>query len=547
MLGAQVIARILKQEGVEQVFCFPLTPILNAIAEVGIRPVVARQERVAGNMADGFSRTALDPGRIGVFSVQDSAGSENAFSGLAQACTDSSPVLFLPGHPGRDRVGVSPTFDSVEQYARATKYATRLATPESIPDQFRRAFSALRSGRPRPALVEIPNDIARGEAPELAYRRPRTIRSAGDPDAIREAVTLLLNAKLPLVRCGQGVLYAQASAELTEVAELLGGPVMTSLLGKSAFNEEHPQSIGTGGLSETSMIRSYLEQCDVILAIGTSLTRTIFASPIPDGKLIVHATNDPADINKDHAVDIGIVGDAKLVLRQMAEEIRSQTDGQGRLGRTELVSQVRLANYAWRARWLAKLESTEAPINPYRIIAEFMGAVDPANTIVTHESGGSRDIVTTIYRATRPRSYLGWGHSTQLGFSLGAAMGAKLAAPEKLVVNFMGDTAFGMVGTDVETAVRENIPILTVLMNNSVMGNYDRYIKTADERYGTRSTSGNYSDLARALGAYSERVADPGQVRGALQRGVRATEEGQPALIEFITKEERDIPYRPRM
>ena len=541
--GAQVIARILKIEGVEQVFCFPLTPILDAIAEVGIRPIVSRQERVAGNMADGFSRTTLDH-RVGVTSVQDSAGAENAFAGLAQACTDSSRILFLPGHPGRDRAGVRPTFDTVENYFRATKYATRITTPESIADRFRRAFAALRSGRPLPALVEIPKDIALGEAPEFHYVPPRPMRSAGDPDAIREGVKLLLRAERPMIRCGQGILYARASAELTEVAELLAAPVMTTLLGKSAFNERHPLALGAGAMSQTAMVTDALERCDSIFAVGTSMTRTIFGPPISDSKPIVHATNDPGDIHKDCRAAVGIVGDAKLVLRQMAEEIRSQTDGKGQPGRNGVEDHLRSVATQWKAYWAPKLASNEIPINPYRVIGEFMKLVDPADAIVTHDSGCPRDMLVPIYESTLPRSYLGWGHSTQLGFSLGAAMGAKLAAPDKLVVNFIGDTGFGMVGMDVETAVRENIPILTIMLNNSVMGNYDTYIPIATEKYDIRSTSGNYRAVASGLGAYSERIEDPGEVRAALERGIRWTREGRPALLEFITKEERDIPYR---
>ena len=545
MRGAQAIANILKSEGVEQVFLFPLTPILEAIAAAGIRPIVTRQERVAGNMADGYSRVTMDD-RIGVASVQDSAGAENAFAGLAQAFTDSSRILLLPGHPGRAKVGVSPTFDSVENYHRATKYATRLATPESISEQFRRAYTALRSGRPRPALVEIPNDIARGEVPEPSYTPPKSVKSAPDPAAVREAVKLLLAAERPMLRAGQGILYAHASAELAEVAELLAAPVATTLLGKSAFNETHPLALGSCGLSESDMIPDYQGRADVVFGIGTSLTQTVFATPLPVGKTIVHSTNDPSDINKDIGCEVPVIGDAKLVLAAMAEEIRSQTDGKGRAGLDAVKADVKSMVDAWKARWAPKLGDADSPINPYRVIGEFMNVVNPDDAIVTHESGGSRDMLVPIYPSTTPRSYLGWGHSTQLGFSVGAAMGAKLAAPDKLVVNFTGDTAFGMVGMDIETAARENIPILTIMFNNSVMGNYDNYIPTATEKFNTRTTSGNYSEVAKALGVYGERVTDPNEVRAAIERGIQQTKDGRPAFLEFITREERDIAYRPR-
>ena len=188
MTGAQAIARILKLEGVEQVFCFPLTPLLEGLADEDIRPIVARQERVAENMADGFSRASCGK-RIGVVSVQDSAGAENGFAGIAQAKTDSSPILFLPGHPGRDRAGVHPTFDAVENFRGVTKYASRISTVRAVPEHMRRAYTALRSGRPGPALVEIPRDIAVGEfSGALDYRPPAPLRAAADPGADRKSV-----------------------------------------------------------------------------------------------------------------------------------------------------------------------------------------------------------------------------------------------------------------------------------------------------------------------------------------------------------------------
>ena len=546
MTGAQAIARILKLEGVEQVFCFPLTPLLEALADEDIRPIVARQERVAENMADGFSRASCGK-KIGVVSVQDSAGAENGFAGIAQAKTDSSPILFLPGHPGVERAGVHPTFDAVENFRGVTKYASRIPTAQAVCEHMRRAYTALRSGRPGPALVEIPRGVALGEAPgELDYRPPAPLRAAADPNAVREAVKLLLAAERPMIRCGQGVLYAEASAELTEVAELLAAPVMTTLLGKSAFNESHPLSLGTGSLSEAAPVPDYLGRCDALLGIGTSLTKTIFGSAIPAQPRIVHATNDPADINKDCAAEVGLVGDAKLVLAQMAEEIRSQTGGKGRAEQASVQAYVASVKKPWLERWVAKQTSAETPLNPYRVMKEFMDATNAAETIVTHESGGARDQLVPLYEAVTPRGYIGWGHSTQLGFSLGAAMGAKLACPEKLVVNFSGDTAFGMVGMDLETAVRERIPILTLLLNNAAMGNYDRHIPKASEKYGTRFTGGNYSEVAKGLGAYSERIEQPQDIRPAIERGIRSTREGRPALLEFITKEEPDIAYRKR-
>ncbi len=538
MQGSNVIAKILKAEGVNKVFCFPFTPIIESLADEGIRIIVARQERVAENMADGYSRVT-NGRQLGVVTVQQSAGAENAFAGIAHAHTDSSPILFLPGHPGRDIAGVPPTFDSVPNFRSITKWADMIPSAASIPQRMRRAFMALRTGRPGPVMLEVPVDVAKEEfSDSLEYESVPRTRMAGDPSGIRDAAKLLLSAERPMIWAGQGVLYANATDELTQLAERLGVPVMTTLLGKSAFNERHPLSLGTGSYSRTAMVNDYLERCDTIFAVGASLTRTTFAPVVPAHRRIIHATVDARDLNKDYVADVPILGDAKLVLEQLLDEIGSESRS---TARAEVEAHVEDVRREWKARWEPKINSDELPINPYRVIGDFIKSVDPAETIVTHDSGNPRDQLVPLYESVNPRGYIGWGHSTQLGFSLGVSMGAKLAYPEKLVVNFLGDAAFGMVGMDIETAVREKIPILTMLLNNSAMGNYEQYIPKACERFGTKYLSGNYSEVARGLGAYSERIDQPADIIPALSRGIAATREGRPAMLEFITREEPDM------
>ena len=545
MLGSQVIARILKLEGVKQVFCFPFTPILDALAVEGIRPIVARQERVAVNMADGYSRVSFGK-HIGVVSVQQGPGSENAFAGIAQARSDSSPVLFLPGHPGRDRIGVPPTFEALENYKNATKWADRIMSASNIPNRMERAFLALRTGSPGPVLLELPIDVTEEKfSGSLDYRSVQSAKSGGDPFAIQESVKLLLAAKHPIIWAGQGVLYAEASKELTRLAELIGAPVMTSLQGKSAFNEKHSLSLGSTGYSQTDMVGHYLEQSDAIFVVGSSLTKSLFAPTIPNGsRILIHATVDWHDLYKDYRPDVPILGDARLILQQMLEEVHLQQREKGKSSNEKLENNLKNAREQWKNRWQSNLESSQIPISPYRVIGDIMKIVDPATTIITHDSGTPRDQLAPIYEAVNPRGYLGWGNSTQLGFSLGASMGAKLAIPEKLVINLMGDAAFGMVGMDVETAVREKIPILTIILNNFAMGGYEQYIPEAVARFGTKSLSGNFSEVAKGLGAYSERVEEPGEVLAALKRGIAKNQEGQPAVLEFITSEELDIATR---
>lgn len=543
MNGAQTIAEILKREGVEQLFCFPTTPVMDACAEAGIRPIITRQERVAGNMADAFSRVT-NGRRVGVASVQQSAGAENAFAGLAQAFTDSSPILFLPGQWTTQVATLPPNFDSVLSYERQAKWADRIPSARAVAQRMRRAFTLLRSGRPRPVLLEVPLDVAGGDAGELDYRPPAAMRTAPDPADVTRAVDLLLAAERPMIWAGQGVLYAEASAELTQLAELLAAPVTTTLMGKSAFDERHPLALGTASYSRTALVSRALETSDAVFAIGASLNRDFTAPAIPDGKRLVHATVDASDLNLYYPAHAALLGDAKLVLAAMIADIEDRKAGKSADTRARVIADLAEQRAAWKARWAPKLASDESPLNPYRVIGDFMKAFDPATTIVTHDSGGARDQLVPQYEATVPRCYLGWGHSTQLGFSLGASLGAKLAAPDKLVAHFLGDAALGMVGMDLETGVRERIPILTVLLNNSRMGNYERLIPRSAALYDSTRMSGDYTAVAHGLGLHAERVEAPGAIVPAFERARRSMLEGKSALIEFVTRAEPDIPYQ---
>ena len=540
MTGADLLVKILKAEGVRQCFCFPMSPIIEALARAGLRIVTTRQERVAGNMADGVSRST-NGNEIGVFTVQALAGSENAFAGVAQAHTDSTPILFLPGHPGTSYVDQPPTFDSTANYRATTKMAQKVLAADQVPVKLRQAFTQLRSGRPQPVMLELPGDVCAAEVGDIPYAPVRRMRSAADEGAVREAAERLLQAETPLILAGQGVLYAEASAELVEVAELLGAPVATTLQGKSAIPEAHPLATGIGALSTTAMTAHYLQASDTLLAVGTSLTRAPFTPVIPDGKAILHATNDSIDINKEYAAALGIVADAKLFLAQLAAELRRHV-GEGRAElRAESADAIARIKGEWRAEYEPLFADDSSPVNGYRMMRELWSVLDPETTMLTHESGASRDIQSVFWESGPPRSYLGWGQSSQLGFSLGLAMGAKLANPDKLVVNVMGDASVGMTGMDWETASRNDIPILTVIKHDSIFSGYDRNIPEASERYRANRQQGDYAAIAGALGCHAERVSEAAGLRPALERAIRATREGQPAVVDVITAETRKL------
>ncbi len=541
----EAISEILKREGVEYLSCFPTTPVIEAAAAAGIRPIVCRQERVGVGIADGFSR--VTDGEVpGVFAMQYGPGAENAYPGVATAYSDSTPILLLPLGEPRERQGISPHFNSVSNYAGVTKYVEQINTPSRTTQIMRRAFASLRQGRVGPVMVEIPSDIALEEVDESAFfwsGRVRPLASQGNPSDVEAAARALCGARYPVIHAGQGVLYAKAYDELVELAELLQVPVMTTLLGKSAFPETHPLALGSGSGVMSGPVYHFVRRSDVIFGIGCSLTRHGMSMNIPPGKSIIHSTNDPKDINKDYDVDYPIVGDARLVLRQMIEACRDIV-GDSRKNDASTANEIRSERDAWLNNWVHKLNDSGTPINPYRIIKDFMQTVPPSEAIITHDSGSPRDQIMPFYRTEGPRSYLGWGKSHGLGTGLGLVMGAKLAKPEKVCVNFMGDAAFGMTGLDFETAARCGIPIITVVLNNSTMAVETNAMATSHALYGTRDLGGNYADMGRAMGGYAERIEDPSDVAAAFQRARQQTEEGRAVLLEFITSAETETSHR---
>ena len=536
MRGNEAIARILRVEGVEFLFCFPAHGVIDACAVEGIRPIITRTERTLVNMADGYTRVH-NARRFGVCAVQAGPGAENAFAGVAQAGADGIPILVLPGGPRRDRRGVPYAFSAAEQYRGVAKWSDEVNLPERIPDLLRRAFSALRNGRRGPVVLEIPNDIGGAEvdaAAVAAYAPPRAFRSGADPADVRAAADALVRAARPVIVAGQGVLFAEATDELRSLAELLGAPVMTTMNGKSAFPEDHPLSLGAAGATGTAASAKLLEDADLIFGVGSSLSVTPFTHPLPRTVPIIQLTSDERDINKDYVVGAALVGDAKLVLAQLIAALGGRTAAR----RPDLVARIAATKKEWLAEWQPRMESDDEPLSPYRVLADLARTIDRPRAMVTHDSGNPRDQLLPFYEATTPRGYLGWGRSTQLGYGYGLALGAKLAAPERLVVNVMGDAAFGMVGMDVETAVRERIGVLTILLNNSAMGGYSRVMPVAKEKFGVTRLSGDYTKIAAGLGAHAERITRAADIAPAIARASAITMDGRPAVLEFITREE---------
>jgi acetolactate synthase-1/2/3 large subunit len=480
--------------------------------------------------------------RNGVFAAQNGPGIENAFPGVAQAYAENVPLLIIPGGLPLARQYVRPVFRAADVYRPVTKWTALAHNVQELPDLLRRAYHAMRSGKGGPVMVEVPDEVFEAEFNgTLDYTPVPVMRMAPDPDAIKKVAQMLLAAKNPLILAGQGVHYAQAGEQLAALAELIPAPVATTNPGKSAIAENHPLSLGASTRSRPKMYTDFMAKADLVLAIGSSLTKTPFGPGVPPGKTIVHSTNDAGDINKEYRADHALVGDAALVLDALITEVSRQKGPGGGNAFTSLKEEVASGKKAWLGEWAKFLDSDETPLNQYRVIRDLMRTVDRNNVIMTHDSGSPREQMMPFWETTVTGSYMGWGKSTQLGYGLGITLGAKLAEPNKLCVNVMGDSSFGMTGMDIETAARNRIGILTVVFNNGVMGAERDVLKISDQKYGAMAVGGNYTKVAEGLNVAARRVEKPGDIVGAIREAVATTESSAPYLLEFVVKEGRDF------
>jgi acetolactate synthase-1/2/3 large subunit len=533
----------MKRERIDTLYLYAITQVSEFCAAAGIRPIVTRQERVACAMADACGRLSSGDD-VKVFACQQGPGVENAFGGVAQAWSEGVPLVMIVPGPAPNVAHVPPTFNATLNYQHITKSAEAVTAADMIVPALRRAFTLARNGRPGPCLVELQGTISTDvpsikTAADIDYEPTKRTVLAPDPRDIEAAADALLKAKMPIVYAGQGVHYAKAWAELRQVAELLEIPIGTTMEGKSCFPETHPLSLGAGGRTLSRAFATHIRESDLVFGVGTSFTNSGYCIRWPTaGKKFIHNTIDERDLDKNIPANYPILGDCKLTLAALYQALSSRLKGKPRGLAKEVAARIQAQNEPWMKEWMPYLTSDAKPLSPYRVLYELTQAVDMPNTIFSGDAGSGRDEPLPFWKTVTPLSYIGWGKTTQLGYGLGLVMGAKTIRPDKLCMNYWGDAAFGMTGMDMETCVRCNIPIMSVVSNNFAMKCEYAGMKLSHEKYRSCDITGNYADLAKALGCYAERVTEPGQVAHAIVNGIRATKEGKPVLLEFITTQE---------
>jgi acetolactate synthase-1/2/3 large subunit len=542
MSGAEALARCLIEEGVRYVFGIPgdqCNPITDAIfrlgGETGMKFVTARHEQAAAHMADAWARVTGEPG---VCLGTVGPGVADLVPGVYSAWADSIPLVVLGAQNQTWRsypeTGSMQALDQVSLMAPITKWRALVNDARRMPQLVQQAFRAATSGRPAPVYLDLPSNVLcekldAGEHPILPPQSYRAItRAVADSGLIEQAAEMLLKAEWPLIHTGGGVLRGGAWAEVVELAEYLSAPVTTSLGGRGAIPEDHPLCLipsAFGAIEAQS-------KADLVLLVGGRLGDIDFWGRPPmwgevGKQRFIQIDIEPQNIGLNRPVDLALVGDARSTLRALLEAVKA---GAGPRGENPQFAAARQAQDSWLAGWKEGAHSDAAPVHPLRLMRE-VREFFPRHAISVADGGTTSVWAFYQNRIYEPRTFLWAADSGHLGSGVPYAVGAKLARPDTPVYCITGDGSFGFNAMEMETAVRENAPIVVIIANDCCWGMIKGGQKLVyEERYcGVDFTDVRYDKLAEALGCHGELITEPGQIRPALQRAV---DSGKPAVLD---------------
>ena len=542
MKGAEAIVKSLEKEGVEVIFGIPggvSIPLYDVLYDSKkIRHILVRHEQAAAHAAEGYARVS---GKTGVCHATSGPGATNLTTGIVDAYMDSSPIVALTGQVATPFLGKDAfqETDPVGITMPATKHNFQLRSVEEIPDVIKKAFLIASTGRPGPVLIDMPKDIQEKEG---NIKFPKTVdlpgykpTLKGNPKQIKKAIDMLLSAERPMILAGGGVIIANAERELLKLAELLMAPVATSLMGKGAFPETHPLAVGMIGMHGRKAGNYAINDADVILAIGcrfSDRTTAVVSCFAPEAK-IIHADIDPAEIGKNVRVNLPIVGDAKYVLKDMLKLLKAKA----KKGKENEWTK-KIAKY--KKEFSPKMDYNDVPLKPQKIIKEIMNTL-AADDIVTTEVGQCQMWAAHYLGRTKPRTFISSGGLGTMGFGFPAAMGAKVAKPERNVIDIAGDGSFLMNSQELATVVTEDIPVVVAVFNNRYLGMVRQWQELFYDRRYSAVDLGNSPDfvkLAEAYGAKGLRVEKPKDIAPAIKEAFKS---GKPTVIDFMVNHEENI------
>lgn len=528
MRGADAIVKALEKEGVRHIFGIPggaIIEVYDALFDSEIRHILTRHEQAAVHAADGYARAT---GRTGVAFATSGPGATNTVTGIATAYMDSSPIVVMTGQVARSLIG-NDAFQEADITGITmpiTKHNYLVTDENELLRIVKEAFHIASTGRPGPVLIDLPKDVTVAEVEfdypdkiELPGYKPKY---AGHPRQIKKAAELIMKAERPVILAGGGVVLSNASEELTKLAETIPAYVATSLMGKGAIPETHPLSLGFVGMHGSKYANYAVQEADVLIAVGIRFSdrTTGRVSDFAPNAKIVHIDIDPAEIGKNVDVDVPIVGDAKLVLRELIKHITYRK-------RKEWEEKVE----GWRKAHPLKYRQDEK-IKPQYVIEKIWELAPDA--IITTEVGQNQMWAAQYFKVRRPRQFITSGGLGTMGFGFPAAMGAKTAFPEKQVIDIAGDGSFLMNIQELATCVDYGINVKVVILNNMFLGMVRQWQELFyDERYSAtclRCKEMSFEKIAEGFGAVGMTVEKPSEVEDALKE---AFEIDAPVVIDF--------------
>jgi acetolactate synthase-1/2/3 large subunit len=529
LTGAQILCRTLLEQGVDLVFGYPggaIMPFYHALPEYpGLRHVLVRHEQAAAHAADGYARAT---GRAGVCVATSGPGATNLVTGLATAHMDSTPVVAITGQVPRAMIGrdAFQETDIIGITQPITKHSVLVEDVEDLAEAVREALAVAVEGRPGPVVVDVPKDVQQAKADwrggGVAGRRG----SAALPP-LAEAVRLLAEAERPLIMAGHGVILAGAYEELRCLAERTGIPVITTLLGISGFPESHPLHLGMPGMHGEVHVNRAIQQADLILGIGLRFDDRVTGNlaAFARGAKVIHVELDPSEIGKNVATEVGLVGDAREILRALLAEIMPRDC---EAWRAEIAGFVRPRHDGFRG-----------DLSPGSILGAIDAAAGGRCTIVS-DVGQHQMWVAKLFPYRRPNTHITSGGLGTMGFAVPAAMGAALARPDEPVWAISGDGGFQMNMQEIATMVQENIPVKMAVFNNGYLGMVRQWQQFFHgRRYSaTPIWSPDYVRLAEAYGIFGRRVESGPDVEGAVRDAIAHP---GPALVEFLIEQEANV------
>ena len=545
MRGGEAIIESLKNMGVKTIFGYPggqTIPFYDMLYDADIDHILVRHEQAASHAADGFARAS---GEVGVCLATSGPGATNLVTGIGTAFMDSSPIVAITGQVPTHLIGndAFQEADIIGITMPIVKHSFQPKDPDLIPSMIKTSFEIASTGRPGPVLIDVPKEVQEGELTKfddtLIDTPGYNPTVKGNLRQVKKARDLIKEAKKPMILAGAGVIISNACCELNQLAKTINAPVMTSLLGKGAFDETDDLALGMLGMHGRKVSNDYINESDLLIAIGirfSDRTTGRLDSFAPDTK-IIHIDIDPAEIGKNVDVDLPIVGDARNILSSLNKVLNDYRPSKEVNNWTDMIK-------AKKLELLPRVTYDDVPLKPQRVIKEISEVLTP-DSILTTDVGQNQMWAAHFYNTQKPRKFISSGGLGTMGFGFPSAIGAKVACPDDPVVSINGDGGFLMVCQELATVREYDIPVIAVVLENRTLGMVYQWQSLLYNERHSQTLLGNSPDfvkLAESFGVTGVRITQPGETKEALSSAIK---DNEPILLNVVIDSEEALPMLP--